>query len=634
MSNILTLFVGGIIDYLLLASLLAAILTPLVGTMIKVARIRAPIYRHMIWLYALIGVVVFPAIWLYGPILTFEILPAEDQPAKAITPEMSSRYDVKLAQGEPTEMHSPRLISTEAAVMDHAIPPRPFPVRAVSAGMWLVGIVFMLTRLFIGWLRLHRICLSAKPVSGNGGFENRYGGRLKVLLTSQVDGPVCFGILQPVIILPQEMYDNAAPEDLQMALSHELAHIERWDCWTNLLQRVIEAIFFFHPFVWYASLQLTQQREQICDNYVIQKGARVMDYSKFLSRIAEQGLEKARFQAVALFEGRLVQRVRSLLDPKRSNQTKASRWATIAGAVAVMVCLMFGTVRLEAKQNVDVESQQPQSGGESDSDSTSSPLKNYSIVPQREFHHPGLGPRPRGNCSISGKVISAESGEPVGHATVCLYMEAHGSIFIEVASDGTFVFKDIPTGPFSLRTMNTAGFQDVYYNPEKRPGKYPKFSLGDAEKRVGVVLRVKPACSIAGKILDESGEPLRDQTLEVLAWVELDEPSGNLNRYSIAGRSRIASDGSYLLDGLETRPVYVMAIDRKSQEKDEFYPPCYYPGTVDRNKAKKVYFDDTKSVKKVDIHLQKKGSSFLIQTQKQIHIRLFPFVSYCLFDFL
>jgi hypothetical protein len=64
MSSILTLFAGGTIDYLLLTSLLAVILTPLVGAIIEVARIRAPIYRHMIWLYVLIGVVVFPAIWL------------------------------------------------------------------------------------------------------------------------------------------------------------------------------------------------------------------------------------------------------------------------------------------------------------------------------------------------------------------------------------------------------------------------------------------------------------------------------------------------------------------------------------------------------------------------------------------
>ena len=312
-----------------------------------------------------------------------------------------------------------------------------------------------------------------------------------------------------------------------------------------------------------------------------------MNYTKLVSRITEQGLEKTRFQAVTLFEGRLVQRVRSLLDSERSNQTKAFRWATIASVVAVMVCLTFGTVRLEAKSNV-----------------------KESIVPQRETFFPG-GRWPKGNCSISGKVISAKSGEPVGHAKVSLNYSRDFLYVIEVAGDGTFVFKDIPTGPFYLRTMSTTGFEDVYYNPEKKPGRRPKFSLADAEKRVDVVLRVKPACSIAGKVLDESGKPPRYGRLWVRAWVELDEPGGLLQRYSIAGQTRTASDGSYLLDGLDGRPVYVMAIDVRSEEKDEFYPPCYYPGTVDRNKAKKVHFDDTKSVKQIDFRLQKKGEFIL-----------------------
>ena len=311
-----------------------------------------------------------------------------------------------------------------------------------------------------------------------------------------------------------------------------------------------------------------------------------MNYTKFLSRIVEQGFEKTQFQTVTPFKGRLAQRVRSLLDSKHRNQTKASRWATIAGVVAVTVCLTFGTVRLEAESNV-----------------------KESFRPQVENIFPG-GKWPKGNCFMSGKVISAKSGEPVGHAIVALSYSGNFLFFIEVASDGTFVFKDIPTGPFSLRTMNTAGFEDVYYNPEKKPGRRPTFSLRDKERRADVVLIVKPACSIAGKILDENGEPLRGRRHYVQAWVELVESNGQ-KRYSKVNSTRIASDGSYLLDGLDGRPVYVMAIDRRSEEKDEYYPPCYYPGTVDRNKAKKVSFDDTKSVEQADIRLQKKGEFIL-----------------------
>ena len=215
MSHTSILITDGIVRYLLAASGAAALLTLLVWLIIKVARIEAPVYRHMLWLCALICVVALPAIGLYGPRLTLEVLAPEAQPAKAATPEVHHGYDAGLARYAITQINSPTSVSAETAAVSSANPSRPFPVREVLAGLWLVGIIFMLTRLLVGWLRLRRICLSADPVSGNGRFEKMWRGRSEVLLTSQVDGPVCLGVLRPVIILPREMYNNAPPEDLQ-----------------------------------------------------------------------------------------------------------------------------------------------------------------------------------------------------------------------------------------------------------------------------------------------------------------------------------------------------------------------------------------------------------------------------------
>ena len=69
-----------------------------------------------------------------------------------------------------------------------------------------------------------------------------------------------------------------------------------------------------------------------------------------------------------------------------------------------------------------------------------------------------------------------------------------------------FVFKDIPKGPFSLRSSHTAGYQDAVYNPDGKPGQFPPFSLKDGEQRSGIVLKAKQACRISGKILDENGK--------------------------------------------------------------------------------------------------------------------------------
>jgi beta-lactamase regulating signal transducer with metallopeptidase domain len=232
--------------------------------------------------------------------------------------------------------------------------------------------------------------------------------------------------------------------------------------------------------------------------------------------------------------------------------------------------------------------------------------------PQKETTGPS-GRRPTGNCAISGKVISAVTGEPVPKARVYLfYKPTLDALFIDAASNGWFEFKDIPAGEYTLRVINTAGYQDKEYDPEKRGGRWGRladFALKQNEQRNGIVFKLDPAFRISGRILDEQGEPLPEtEGFAVLAWAPETGTDSPGVRYRIAKQTqRIGKDGSYLLDGLDGHPVYVMAIDFDACEKDDAYPPCYYPGTFSRDEARKLSFDKGSSVENVDIHLRKKG---------------------------
>jgi hypothetical protein len=553
-----------------------------------------------------------------------------------------------------------------------------------------------------------------------------------------------------------------------------------------------------------------------------------MDYVKILSRLAEQGLEKPWLHAVALFEGRLAQRVRSLLDPKHSSQTKASRWAIVVCAIAVLICSAFGTLRLEAKsasidpkirelgeavgkrlttysdektltlkdgrtgrmkikQNItgvarilitphivedgtkfDLEALDA-TGKAIDGTKRTSPVihdaqtmrlglgkrfsvdgedilskiqliptlqddnsvvvevkvlftrmptpeeidamlltrgkegqlqlnykkisgwitryklrtgqypknleelnkplpkdvysptsENYRYEAQRSrfilsscgedgiygndddeifIHHQRgatsgqrhelyplekdeeakevkaqtetVGPsgkRPKGNCSIGGKVISAETGKPIGHAKAYLFcLATHDAIFIDVTSDGSFEFKNIPAGSYSLRIINTSGFQDAIYNPEGK-SDYPRFSLEDGEHRSGIVFKAKPAYRISGKVLDEDGKiPENIDTLRVLAWIEKDNGQGYENEQAHLNRQ----DGSYFIDGLSGKPVYIMAINWRAAKEGNAHPPIYYPGTFSRNDAKLIRFDEKQECENIDIRLRRKGGLIL-----------------------
>ena len=191
------------------------------------------------------------------------------------------------------------------------------------------------------------------------------------------------------------------------------------------------------------------------------------------------------------------------------------------------------------------------------------------------------------------------------HARMYLhYNVTHGSIFINTAGDGTFIFEDIPEGPFSLQMSRSPGYQDVSYNPDGKPGQYPPFSLKDGEHRSGIVLKAKPACRVSGKILDEDGNiPENIDTLTV--WPGSRKTTAS--RYESEQAHVNRADGSYSIDGLGGKPVYVMAINWRAAREGNACPPIYYPSTFSRSDAKLITFDKEQRVDDVNITLKKEG---------------------------
>ncbi len=218
------------------------------------------------------------------------------------------------------------------------------------------------------------------------------------------------------------------------------------------------------------------------------------------------------------------------------------------------------------------------------------------------------GARPQGNCSLSGKLVSESTGEPIAGARMYLfYNVTHGSIFIETDSDGAFVFNDIPKGPFSFRSSHMAGYQDAVYDPEDSPGPFPHFTLKDGEQRSGILLKAKAACRIAGEIRDENGNvPSDTRRMSIYAWSKTDDGE----KYSL-DQGFVKSDGSYVVDGLSDKPVYVMAKNWQDERQGEGYPAIYAPSTPFRDEAKLVTFDESRNVEDVNITLRKTGGLVL-----------------------
>ena len=202
----------------------------------------------------------------------------------------------------------PEVRQSDALAAPHPSGGRTSPEGFWNALRWLspcitavytLGVAAMLVKLIAGIYGGQRLRAACRPVTDSRLLEivARQAGklglrRIPVLSCCQrVAVPVVIGVIRPLIALPAAMIAGLSPEQLSTVLTHELAHLSRYDHLLILVQRLVEAVVFFHPAVWYLSRQVQLERENCCDDMVLAAGADRLEYADSLLRVAEIRLD-------------------------------------------------------------------------------------------------------------------------------------------------------------------------------------------------------------------------------------------------------------------------------------------------------------------------------------------------------
>ena len=168
------------------------------------------------------------------------------------------------------------------------------------AGGYLLGVSIMLFRLLRSMLQVNRLSSRAIQITEGPLVEivstlaSRWSLKLapRIAETKVLIVPTVVGLFRPLILLPTSMLSGLTPAELELILTHELAHIRRWDMWINLLQRLAESILFFNPGLWYVNRKINVLREFCCDemtcNYEpCDQHAQRVNYASALLRVLE-----------------------------------------------------------------------------------------------------------------------------------------------------------------------------------------------------------------------------------------------------------------------------------------------------------------------------------------------------------
>lgn len=224
----------------------------------------------------------------------------------------------------------------------------PLSWAIVIFAVWALIAAIGLARVLAGLWHIHRLRRNSEEVDAKllGPELTQLMGDsrrpVSLRLSDQVHVPTAIGFLKPAIVLPRWFLDEGeiSQEELKHVLVHELSHLRRGDDWTNLAQKFIKALLFFHPSAWWVEQQLSLEREMACDDEVLVRTS-PLNYAQCLKRVAEKSFLRRQIVLAQAVVGRVRQlslRVTQILDVNRPNTTKIWKPALPVMVLAASLC--------------------------------------------------------------------------------------------------------------------------------------------------------------------------------------------------------------------------------------------------------------------------------------------------------
>jgi hypothetical protein len=163
--------------------------------------------------------------------------------------------------------------------------------------------------------------------------------------------PAAIGFWKRTIVLPAWALRELPAQDLNVILLHEFAHLRRWDDWTNLIQKIVRALFFFHPAVWWIEKRISVEREMACDDAVLAETANPHGYAACLVSLLEKNLAHRLAQRLTDKRWSMAQaavhrareaslRLAQILDKNRPAATRVWKPAVAMVGAFSVACLM------------------------------------------------------------------------------------------------------------------------------------------------------------------------------------------------------------------------------------------------------------------------------------------------------
>jgi uncharacterized protein (TIGR03435 family) len=305
--------------------------------------------------------------------------------AKSITTQGVSLAMVQITQPFPNTLSlAPR---TQSAV-DW------IPIAVL--GVWACGFAVLVLIRFRGWLSIRAAVRSSTPIDIPAIVEVRScPGLLE---------PGVVGLWRPILLLPVDILKSLTPSQIEAVLAHELCHVRRRDNLFAAFHMIAEAIFWFHPLIWWIGGRLVEERERACDEEVLRLGGEPQVYAEAILNVCKHYLESPIVCVSGIASSDLKKRIHNILAQHIGQNLTLARKLLLA---ALGIAVIAGPVVLGLVNAPQIRAQSTQTTG--------APLPSFEVASIKPNHSPQPMNRveaPKGRfiaTGITAKALIAEA---------------------------------------------------------------------------------------------------------------------------------------------------------------------------------------------------------------------------------
>ena len=215
--------------------------------------------------------------------------------------------------------------------------------------IWAVGVILFLMRFILSYA--YTKYLKKTAIFSNETNLERTLARIKnnllidktiaIAESAKINVPLVVGHLKPIILFPVGIINQLNLEEVEAIITHELAHIKRYDYLTNILLTLIEILFYFHPAIWWISANVKAERENCCDDFALSQNIDKVVYAKALVKLEEIKSMGAPALAIPFSSNKhqLINRIKRIMNmPQTQSDIKEKSIATI---LLLSIVLLF-----------------------------------------------------------------------------------------------------------------------------------------------------------------------------------------------------------------------------------------------------------------------------------------------------